>query len=134
MAEGRKGFLADRSINRVWERLGGSFHSKATGLLDGREQLLVELLVALVRGNVDPVEAGGGSREVSALQPSLPGLPHLTELHTVPARLNEATQLQLNKSHLQFSHLCCSVRDSFDYVIKEKRSKTAPNTLTADWS
>lgn len=65
MAEGRKGFLADRSINRVWERLGGSFHSKATGLLDGREQLLVELLVALVRGNVDPVEAGGKQRGFS---------------------------------------------------------------------
>lgn len=66
MAEGRKGFLADRSINRVWERLAGSFHSKATGLLDGREQLLVELLVALVRGNVDPVEAGGKQRGFSS--------------------------------------------------------------------
>lgn len=48
----------------MWERLAGSFHSKATGLLDGREQLLVELLVALVGRNVDPVEAGMSFRQI----------------------------------------------------------------------
>lgn len=131
MAEGRKGFLADRSINRVWERLGGSFHSKATGLLNGREQLLIELLVALVSGNVDPVEAGGKHRHVSALQHPCHQQCHhttitnttITSFVTPHSAANDASKAggghaaPSNKSHLQYSHLDCSLKDSFDYVI-----------------
>lgn len=36
-----------------------SFDRKAAGLLDGRQQLVVKLVVALVGRNVDPIKAGG---------------------------------------------------------------------------
>lgn len=37
-----------------------SLHSKPTGLFYCRQQLLVELLIRLVRWNVDPIKAGTG--------------------------------------------------------------------------
>lgn len=43
-----------------------SLHGEAAGLLHGRQQLLVELLVGLVGGDVDPVEAGHKGRAVGA--------------------------------------------------------------------
>lgn len=37
-----------------------SLHSKATGLLHCRQQLLIELLIGLIGWDVDPVKAGMG--------------------------------------------------------------------------
>lgn len=42
-----------------------SFHSEATGLLDRCQQLIVQLVVALVGRNVDPIEAGRKQKERS---------------------------------------------------------------------
>lgn len=39
-----------------------SFHGEAAGLLDRRQQLVVELVVALVGRNVNPIEAGGAEQ------------------------------------------------------------------------
>lgn len=38
--------------------VGDSLYSKAARLLDGSEQLVVQLVVALIGRNVNPVEAG----------------------------------------------------------------------------
>lgn len=42
-----------------------SFHSEATGLLDRCQQLIVQLVVALIGRNVDPIEAGRKQKERS---------------------------------------------------------------------
>lgn len=41
-----------------------SLHSKATSLLHGRQQLLIELLIRFIRWNVNPIKAGVGLRKV----------------------------------------------------------------------
>lgn len=48
-------FLVVSSSVRV---RGDSLDGKATRLLDGSEQLVVQFVVVLVRRNVDPVETG----------------------------------------------------------------------------
>lgn len=40
-----------------------SFHSEPAGLLNGRQQLVVEFVVALIRWNVNPVETVGWEEE-----------------------------------------------------------------------
>lgn len=44
-----------------------SLHGKATGLLHGCQQLLIELLIGLIGWDVDPVKAGRGQRGQSHL-------------------------------------------------------------------
>lgn len=53
-----KRFCASTSVSLHGRRWESSLHGEAAGLLDGRQQLLVELLVGLVGRDVDPVETG----------------------------------------------------------------------------
>lgn len=41
-----------------------SFHCEATGLLDRSQQLVIQLVVALVGRNVNPIEAGMGFGQI----------------------------------------------------------------------
>lgn len=60
-ARGLKGTTPGLWCSRVapppWHCVGHSLHSEATGLLDGSQQLVVELLVELICRDVDAVEA-----------------------------------------------------------------------------
>lgn len=51
-------------------RISDSLHGEATRLLDGSEQLVVQLVVVLVGRNVDPVETANTRGERSLTQRS----------------------------------------------------------------